>query len=229
MSDETITPRQALNPAPGLIGTSDTVNTVFESILADVHNGRLLPGDRLSDGEIATRFGISRTPVREALQRLREIGIVEASANRFTRIAVVSPRQTSEALIVWIALFAAVAEEVIGRVPPSVIDSMRRDHEEFNRQIVAMSNQGVALANADFFNNLLRLSRNSFLQRGISSVVHVIQLGALHLPSQVDVATLSAAQGMLMDAATDGDRTAARASMELIRTIEVPLAFPDEN
>jgi hypothetical protein len=40
----------------------------------------------------------------------------------------------------------------------------------------------------------------------------------------VDVATLSASQQMLMDAAARGDREGARASMDLIRTIEVPRA-----
>jgi DNA-binding GntR family transcriptional regulator len=222
MTDETFPSRPVLDAAPGLIGTSSTVTTVFESILADVHNGRLMPGDRLSDGEIATRFGVSRTPVREALQRLREIGIVEASANRFTRIAVVSPRQTFEALTVWLALFSVVIDEVIDRVPPGVLEAMKRDHEEFDRQLMAQSNQGAATANADFFNNLVRLSRNSFLLRGILSVVHVVQLGSLHLPSQVDVATLSASQKMLTDAAEKGDRESAKAAMDLIRTIEVP-------
>ncbi|TAL46104.1 MAG: GntR family transcriptional regulator, partial [Salinibacterium sp.] len=52
---------------------------VFEQILAAVHAGALLPGQRISDAALAEQFGVSRTPVREALQRLREIGIIEAS------------------------------------------------------------------------------------------------------------------------------------------------------
>lgn len=229
MSEQSFLPPQAIDPAPGLIGTSSTVSTVFESILADVHNGRLMPGDRLSDGEIATRFGVSRTPVREALQRLREIGIVEAAANRFTRIAVVSPQQTADALTVWLGLFSVAIDEVIDHVPPDVVEAMRRDHDAFNRQVMAQSNQGAAAANAEFFDNLVRLSRNSFLRRGILSVVHVVQLGALHLPSQVDVATLSRSQKMLTEAAEVGDRAAALAAIDAIRTIEVPLEPTDRN
>jgi len=47
------------------------------SLEDDIFQGRLLPGNRLDEEEIATRFGVSRTPVREAMLQLVESGIVE--------------------------------------------------------------------------------------------------------------------------------------------------------
>ena len=48
----------------------------FERIKSDIFEFRLLPGDRFSEPEIAARFGMSRTPVREALLRLEREGYV---------------------------------------------------------------------------------------------------------------------------------------------------------
>jgi DNA-binding GntR family transcriptional regulator len=50
---------------------------VYGRIRADIYDFRLLPGDRFSEGEIAERLQVSRTPVREALFRLQRDGYVD--------------------------------------------------------------------------------------------------------------------------------------------------------
>ena len=50
---------------------------VYARIGAAIVDGSLAPGERLRDGDIAAQLGISRTPVREALQRLERFGLVE--------------------------------------------------------------------------------------------------------------------------------------------------------
>ena len=45
------------------------------------------PGEQLKDAEIAEWLGLSRTPIREALARLEEYGLVETAPNRYTRHA----------------------------------------------------------------------------------------------------------------------------------------------
>jgi DNA-binding GntR family transcriptional regulator len=201
---------------------SAIVSTVFNQILDAVHNGRLQPGERISDSELATRLGVSRTPVREALQRLREIGIIEASASRFTRIAVVSPEQTSDSMVVWLALYGALINEVIASVPPDVVAAMTVDHEKFVAMLATLDMQRIATANAEFFNHLVTLSRNAALRRGISSVVHVVRLGSLHLPDRLDFRALSESQALLIAAARDHDRAAAMGAIRMLGLIRVP-------
>jgi DNA-binding GntR family transcriptional regulator len=213
---------------PDTFATSRVVNTVFDSILQSVHEGRLLPGQRISDVELAEQLGVSRTPVREALQRLREIGIIEASASRFTRIAVVSPQQTADAMVVWMALYSALIAEVIGRVGPEEVTRMRADHEEFLAQVRALDPQKIATANANFFSHLMTLSQNPVLQRGLNSVVHQIRLGSLHLPDYLDFRTLGESQALLIAAARDHDVAAARGALRMIGLITVPTASPGE-
>ncbi|HEY8911715.1 GntR family transcriptional regulator [Lacisediminihabitans sp.] len=206
---------------------STVVSMVFNQILDAVHNGRLQPGERISDSEFAERLGVSRTPVREALQRLREIGIIEASASRFTRIAVVSPEQTANAMVVWLALYVAVINEVIPTVPPEVVAAMKADHESFISLLSTRDMQRIATANAEFFNHLVELSQNPPLRRGIQSVVHVVRLGSLHLPDQIDFSALSESQALLVAAARDHDRAAALGAMRMLGTIRVPTDWGD--
>lgn len=50
-------------------------------------NGELRPGERLRDYELAERLGTSKTPIRHALDRLADSGLVEMQRNRYTRVA----------------------------------------------------------------------------------------------------------------------------------------------
>ncbi|NWE23906.1 GntR family transcriptional regulator, partial [Pseudomonas sp. P7548] len=50
---------------------------VYTQLKADIFDFRLLPGDRFSEGDVAGRMDVSRTPVRQALYRLEKEGYVE--------------------------------------------------------------------------------------------------------------------------------------------------------
>ncbi|WP_019181984.1 GntR family transcriptional regulator [Microbacterium yannicii] len=67
---------------------------VYARLGEAILDGRLAPGDRLRDQELAEWLGVSRTPVREALQRLERVGLVEVSPNRYTRVSL--PNQKTE-------------------------------------------------------------------------------------------------------------------------------------
>lgn len=206
------------------LGTSKIVTTVFEQILAAVHEGTLLPGERISDANLATELGVSRTPVREALQRLREIGIIEASPGRFTRVSVVTPEQTAQAYAVWLALYGALVEEVIPRVREDILTVLEEDHVQFLASLTEASVQRIATTNFLFFSRLAAESMNPALQRAIVSVVHIVRLGSQHLPQYIDLDILGRAQGLLLEAVRLRDVRVARDAMKLLAHIEVPQA-----
>jgi len=206
------------------LATSKVVTTVFEQILSAVHEGTLLPGERISDAVLAAQFGVSRTPVREALQRLREIGIIEASPSRFTRVADVTPRQTAQAYTVWLALYGALVEEVIPRVAETTADVLEEDHAQYLVSLTERELQRIATTNFLFFSRLPLESGNPALQRAITSVVHIVRLGSLHLPAYIDLDALGRAQGLLIEAVRLRDLPLARDAMKVLSQIEVPQA-----
>lgn len=52
-------------------------NPIYNHLLQAIMSGDIQPGERLTESRIATRFGVSRTPVRDALRRLREDGLID--------------------------------------------------------------------------------------------------------------------------------------------------------
>ncbi|HEY1999883.1 GntR family transcriptional regulator [Paraburkholderia sp.] len=74
-ADPATSPPQAPTPAPA--GGASRANYVYAQLRDDIFELRLLPGDRLTEGAIAERFSVSRTPAREALQRLQGDGLMQ--------------------------------------------------------------------------------------------------------------------------------------------------------
>ena len=72
------------------------VHQVFTRLREQILTFKLLPGVRVSDKEVADELGISRTPVREALIRLAEQGLVEARPNRGFTVKVFSIKEVED-------------------------------------------------------------------------------------------------------------------------------------
>lgn len=73
-------------------------DTVEKSIRDAIMDGTLQPGERLHDEELQTWLGVSRTPIRDALNELTRAGLVEMAANRYTRVAQPSEEDALEAI-----------------------------------------------------------------------------------------------------------------------------------
>ena len=77
--------------------------TVRLAIERDIFNGLLAPGDALEEGRMASRFGVSRTPVREAIAQLAQAGLVTKRAHKRAVVAALDPETLFE-------LFEALSE-----------------------------------------------------------------------------------------------------------------------
>lgn len=60
---------------------------VFATIAEEIVSGRMRAHEEIRDQDLQAEYGVSRTPIREALNRLAELGLVEVRTNRFTRVA----------------------------------------------------------------------------------------------------------------------------------------------
>jgi DNA-binding GntR family transcriptional regulator len=64
-----------------VLQTPTLARLVYEQLLRRIFSGELSPGSPLREAELSTLLGVSRTPVREALSRLAEYGVVESRPN----------------------------------------------------------------------------------------------------------------------------------------------------
>jgi DNA-binding GntR family transcriptional regulator len=90
--------------------------TIVESILSDVFQGRLRAGGHLVTRELAERFGVSHTPIREALIALAGIGIVDLLPNRGAVIRRVTAHEAREIYQVRRALECEAVRLACGRI-----------------------------------------------------------------------------------------------------------------
>ncbi len=72
-------------------------DVVLEKMLAAIQDGTLQAGERLNDDELVAWLGVSRTPIREAIAKLVDYGLVEMEANRYTRVASPTREQYDDA------------------------------------------------------------------------------------------------------------------------------------
>ena len=71
---------------------------VFHHIGRQIIEGSLAPGERIRDVDVAEELHVSRTPVREALQRLERLGLVTMYPSRFTEVTEVTPETVTQSL-----------------------------------------------------------------------------------------------------------------------------------
>jgi len=97
------------------------------SLLADVFLGRLRAGQHLVTQELADRFGVSHTPIREALIALAGNGIVDLLPNRGAVVRRVTAREVREVCQVRRLLECQAARSACGRIAPADLDALASD------------------------------------------------------------------------------------------------------
>lgn len=144
---------------------------VYRILQTAIVSGGLGPGERLRDQELAVRFGISRTPVREALQRLEDEGLVESVPGSLTRVTPLSHRPARDAFPVVASLHALAARLAVGRLTPEHLSTMAHANAALQAAIDA-GNTGAAIAGDDAFHDvLLTVADNLELQGALERVM----------------------------------------------------------
>lgn len=93
------------------------VRRIFEDVVLDIVEGRLMPGDGVNSVELARRFGTSRTPVREALGALERQGVVVVPLRRRPYVAPVTLKQVKNIYDLRASLFSLVSELIVDGCP----------------------------------------------------------------------------------------------------------------
>ncbi|KOG29346.1 GntR family transcriptional regulator [Streptomyces resistomycificus] len=138
---------------------------VFHRLRDSIVRGELVPGEKVKDGELAERLGLSRTPVREALARLADIGLVEAKPGVYTRITTLNRRDVEKTLAVLRSLDQLAIETAVPVMTEQDLERMREANRDFE-QAVAANDTTAALSADDRFHAVpIAASDNPVLSR----------------------------------------------------------------
>jgi DNA-binding GntR family transcriptional regulator len=136
----------------------DIVTDALRDLIA---RGELAPGTLLRQREIAQRFEVSPTPVREALRRLESEGLVSYDVHRGSRVATVDLEEQEENFRILAALEALASSLAAAKVTDSDLDEIRRLEQAF----AECSDGDAALkhANRDFHFRIYECARSPLL------------------------------------------------------------------
>ncbi len=136
---------------------------VYEKLLTWIMEGNLYPGEKLVDKDLAETMGVSRTPVREALRRLEDKGLVESSASRWTRVSKISHDEPEMIYpLIW-TLEELAASMAMGHLTPEDYKEMTQANEALKIALAKNDPVEASRADASFHGVYIRRSGNYHL------------------------------------------------------------------
>lgn len=149
-------PRDPAQALPRTLLRDDVYLRLRDAIV----DGTLTPGEQLRDGELAAWLGVSRTPVREALLRLGQVGLVSTTPGRSTVVAPLDPVAVRQAGAVVAAMHRLAVVEAIGRLTEDDLASMREANARFAHALEVGDADAALAADDDFHAVPVRVADN---------------------------------------------------------------------
>ena len=190
----------------------------YEKLKRALTEGHLPPGARLSEPELAELLGVSRTPVREALMRLAQEGLVELLPGRGARVRELTPEEVHEVYVVRAALEAEAARLAATRHAPDDLAALAAAQAELE----ALPPEDVAAqtaADARFHAALVAASGNRELERLFHQLDAKLALARRYSSDENQSPKTLAEHRAILEAilAGDPDRAAAAARAHIER------------
>lgn len=203
----------ATDPLPD----QNLADAVADRIRAAIWSGQYQPGDRLVERRLAHEFGISHIPLREALARLTEEGLVERLPRRGARVASLTPRMLEEVSSLRVVLEQFVIRRLKDRFTPEayvelqgVVDRMVKAAEDHDLVRVHEIDQ-------EFHQRLWELTDHTLLvelaAQMRSRTSHFYRAAAASLGPD-EVRRHADSHQQLLDVIASGDRRAAERAMQ---------------
>lgn len=142
--------------------------TAYDRLMDEIRSGRLAPGARLRESDLAARLGISRTPVREAIRRLEAEGLVVHEARSGASV-----RKLDHAEVMELYEMRSVLEGTAARMAArGASDVELAELKALNMEMAGAVNdpERTGRLNRQFHATLLNAARNRFLSRAMASL-----------------------------------------------------------
>jgi DNA-binding GntR family transcriptional regulator len=182
--------------------------------------GTLVPGQRIDEPALAEAFGVSRTPVREALLELAAVGLIEQRAHRGAFVADVTLEEIFDVYEVLAELEGLCARLAARRMDQAERAELLRLHEEMGRLLAPEHRERYIELDYRFHGLLIRGARNAALLDHISTCMkRIAPVRRTSMEMVRNMATAHDEHSRLARAIVDGDT----ASAERIMTEHVAL------
>lgn len=102
-----------------------TSQDIYKTLKDEILKLKILPGEKISENDVCERFGVSRTPVRSAFQRLDTEGLITIEPYKSTFASLLDFEQIEQMIYMRYAIESAVLKDFIEVVDPMTIEKIR--------------------------------------------------------------------------------------------------------
>ncbi len=188
---------------------------VYRLLRNEIITCRLAPYEAISENRICGMFGVSRSPVRIAVTRLAEDGLIEIFPQRGTYVAPIKMKQVREAQFARSALEVALAEEAARHWTPQFTSEIQQNLERQSRHAEQGDSWSFFLDNEAFHQIIARAARLEGVWTTVQSVKTIWdRIG--HIANRVPAHTLEiiAEHKSIVEALIRGHESDAAAAMK---------------
>ena len=161
---------------------------IFKEIESDILSGCFKPRERLVEMDLISRFGVSRTVIREALKSLEARGLVRATPYRGVVVADLTTEEIEEIYFVRTELEKIAAKLVIEHITSKEIQELKRLSKEVARHLREKTHQMIE-KDSEFHRIIFKACHNSYLYEVIDYLrtkAHIVRFNAWSLPRRIE-------------------------------------------
>lgn len=138
---------------------------VFESLREAIIQGRLIPGERLMEIQLAEEMGVSRTPVREAIRKLELEGFVVMVPRKGAFVAGISVKDIVDVFEVRAALEALAAGLAAERITNEELEELERSLFQISEVSASQNISAIVETDVNFHEIIYKSCRNERLMQ----------------------------------------------------------------
>jgi DNA-binding GntR family transcriptional regulator len=153
---------------------------VYEFIREDMRSGALSPGQRLVEVDLAEKYGVSRTPIREALFQLTRSGYLDNTERGYS-VPTYSKKDVDDRLEVKRLLISAVVEQAARTATPLQIRRLTSLHRQEEAAHAAGSLARFVKANQAFRHEYCAMCENQMLARCLNMIEDQFEIARVHI------------------------------------------------
>lgn len=147
------------------------VRMVYDTLRHEILDLVLAPGSPIDEVQLAERFGVSRTPVREALVRLAADGLVETLPNRSTMVATIDLLNLGAFFDAMVLMYRVTTRLAAKHRRGDDLATIRARQAEFVAAVEAQDALAMIATNAAFHNAIAEAGRNPYFNELFSRVL----------------------------------------------------------
>ena len=144
-------------------------NSLLGKLQKDILTGKLKPGDKLTEQELCKAYGVSRTPVREALRQLEADGLVENLLNRGAFVVGMSEQDYEDMFELRKAYEVQAVKWAIERITEEEMDRLEETFEFMEFYTLRNDIDKMLTINSGFHQVIYEASHNRMLKKLLSS------------------------------------------------------------